>query len=94
MPVARSLASEASYASPESTELAVVREREYPREGADSYDAVPDSAILYSHKSAPSALARDPLYVTGDPDGALPEVASPASPKGEQEPEPRQGAPS
>ncbi len=44
---------------------------EYPREGADSYDAVPDSAFLYSTTSSPSHLALDPLYVVGDPDAVV-----------------------
>jgi sec-independent protein translocase protein TatB len=59
-------------------EVTVVREREYPRDGADSYDAVPDSAILYAHQSSPSPLARDPLYVTGDADGVIPESVTSA----------------
>jgi sec-independent protein translocase protein TatB len=55
--------------------LEVVREREYPREGADSYGAVPDTAILYSRGAVASPLATDALYVTGDPDGPLPPAA-------------------
>ncbi len=53
-------------------DLGIVREREYPREGSDSYGAIPDSALLYAGTQTPSALARDPLYVTGDPDAILP----------------------
>jgi sec-independent protein translocase protein TatB len=52
-------------------EVVVVREREYPREGADSYDATPDTAILYAKSPSPSSLARDPLYVKGDESAVL-----------------------
>jgi sec-independent protein translocase protein TatB len=48
-------------------------QREYPREGADGYMALPDTAILYVETFPKSKLARDPLYVLGDPDGKLPE---------------------
>jgi sec-independent protein translocase protein TatB len=56
-------------------EFTVNREREYPREGADAYGALPDTAILYSGSSgssSPSPLARDPLYVLGDADAVVP----------------------
>jgi sec-independent protein translocase protein TatB len=59
--------------SPSEAEPAAAREKEYPRDGADSYGAVPDTASLYVAASSPSPLARDPLYVTGDPSGVLPE---------------------
>jgi sec-independent protein translocase protein TatB len=63
-------------------EVAIVREREYPREGADSYGALPDTAILYSREAIASPLARDPLYVVGDADAPVPppEPASPETP--------------
>lgn len=51
----------------------VVRDREYPRDGADSYGALPDNAIVYAEGLARSPLARDPLYVLGDPNGVVPE---------------------
>jgi sec-independent protein translocase protein TatB len=57
---------------PETGDFVVVREREYPTEGADSYSAIPDTAIVYAKGLPVSPLARDPLYVTGDPDGVLP----------------------
>ena len=41
----------------------VVRDREYPRDGADSYGALPDNAIVYAEGLPKSKLARDPLYV-------------------------------
>jgi len=45
---------------------------EYPVEGPDNYGAVPDGAGVYADEPVPSALARDPLYVTGDPKAILP----------------------
>ncbi|MDB4945469.1 MAG: Twin-arginine translocation protein TatB [Labilithrix sp.] len=51
----------------------VVRDREYPRDGADAYGALPDNAIVYADGLPKAPLARDPLYVLGDPDGIVPE---------------------
>ena len=56
-------------------EISVVREREYPREGADSYGALPDTAILYAREAIASPLAQDSLYVMGD--ATLPIVPAP-----------------
>ena len=42
------------------------REREYPREGADSYGALPDTAIVYEGSLAASELAADALYTRGE----------------------------
>jgi sec-independent protein translocase protein TatB len=53
-------------------DLVVHREREYPREGADSYKALPDTALVYANTLPASPLARDPLYRTGDPEGVVP----------------------
>jgi sec-independent protein translocase protein TatB len=52
----------------------VVRDREYPREGADGYGygAIPDNAIFYTENPPKGPLARDPLYVAGDADAELP----------------------
>jgi sec-independent protein translocase protein TatB len=52
----------------------VVRDREYPREGADGYGygAIPDNAIFYTENAPKGPLARDPLYVAGDADAELP----------------------
>lgn len=50
----------------------VVREREYPRDGADSFGALPDNAIVYVEGLPRSALGNDPLYRTGDPNGEIP----------------------
>jgi sec-independent protein translocase protein TatB len=55
----------------------VVRDREYPRDGADSYGALPDNAIVYAEGLPKSKLARDPLYMLGDPDGVVPEPEPP-----------------
>lgn len=55
----------------------VVRTREYPREGADAYDALPDNAIVYVDTLPKSTLARDPLYVVGDADAELPPEPEP-----------------
>src|SRR3954463_5434323 len=55
----------------------VVRDREYPRDGADSYGALPDNAIVYAEGLPKSKLARDPLYMTGDPNGVVPEPPPP-----------------
>ena len=46
--------------------VSVVREREYPREGPDSYGATPDTAVLYAKEPVPSPFASDTLYVTGE----------------------------
>ncbi len=43
----------------------IAREREYPREGADSYGALPDTALVYTDFPT-SALADDALYATGE----------------------------
>jgi sec-independent protein translocase protein TatB len=74
---------------PMSDELVVHREREYPREGADSYRALPDTALVYAGTLPASPLARDPLYRTGDPDGVVPEDPSPTI-----DPSPRESGPS
>lgn len=58
--------------------IEVLRAREYPNEGADSYDALPESAPVYDGGLAPSPLADDPLYARGeDADPPEPPAASP-----------------
>lgn len=57
---------------PEYGEIDVPREREYPQGGADALGALPENAFVYAGASAPSALARDPLYVLGDERGIVP----------------------
>jgi sec-independent protein translocase protein TatB len=44
----------------------VPREREYPREGADSYGALPDTAVIDEASLPASPLAEDPLYARGE----------------------------
>jgi sec-independent protein translocase protein TatB len=55
----------------------VVRDREYPRDGADAYGALPDNAIVYADGLPKSPLARDPLYLLGDADAVLPPAPIP-----------------
>jgi sec-independent protein translocase protein TatB len=62
-------------------EVNVVRDREYPRGCADTYEALPDTAILYEDTSARGPLARDPLYVLGDASAELPPEPAAASPE-------------
>jgi sec-independent protein translocase protein TatB len=64
-------------------DVTIVREREYPREGADSYGAILDTAIVYARGLPASRLAKDALYVVGDADAPLP----PPEPEPEREPE-------
>jgi len=59
--------------SPYRDDFFVVRDREYPRDGADAYGALPDNAIVYAEGLPRSKLASDPLYMLGDPDGVVPE---------------------
>jgi sec-independent protein translocase protein TatB len=51
---------------------------EYPREGVDSYGALPDDAAVYGGAFPASALADDPLYARGEDDAAAPS-ASPSA---------------
>lgn len=51
--------------------------REYPADGPDNYGALPDTAVVYGDAPVASEFAHDALYVTGDPNGALPEPALP-----------------
>jgi sec-independent protein translocase protein TatB len=62
-------------------DLIVDREREYPREGADSYGALPDTAVVYAETFPSSPLADDPLYTRGE------DVAAPAVPLAAREAE-------
>jgi sec-independent protein translocase protein TatB len=53
-------------------DIQIHRDREYPREGADSYRALADTAMIYAQTLPPSPLARDPLYMGGAADAVLP----------------------
>ncbi len=55
------------------SEMFVERDRENPREGADSYGALPDTAIVYDNTLPKSPLADDPLYMLGDASAKMPE---------------------
>jgi sec-independent protein translocase protein TatB len=46
--------------------LVVDGQREYPREGPDSYGALPEDSTVYPGELPPSPLADDPLYARGD----------------------------
>jgi sec-independent protein translocase protein TatB len=58
-------------------DLVVERQREYPLEGADAYQALPDTAMVYTDTFPKSPYARDPLYMLGDPDAKMPEEPEP-----------------
>jgi sec-independent protein translocase protein TatB len=51
---------------PEQLPVSVDRHREYPREGADSYGALPEDAAVYDGSFPPSPLAEDALYTRGE----------------------------
>lgn len=55
----------------------IVRDREFPRDGADSYGALPDNAIVYAEGMPKTDHAKSPLYVLGDPNGVIPEEPKP-----------------
>ncbi len=65
------------------------RDREYPREGADGYRALPDTAIVYAEHFPPSPHAKDALYMLGDANAVMPVEA----PRPELEPAPLEAAP-
>jgi sec-independent protein translocase protein TatB len=66
----------------------VVRDREYPRDGCDAYNAIPDNALIYTDTMPKGPLARDPLYLLGDADAELPPELEPAEAKPEESPPP------
>lgn len=89
----------ATYA-PTADPVYIAREREYPREGADSYGALPDTALVYPDTFPKSALFEDALYMTGDANAKLDYVAPPPPPaekapaaSDEADEEPAQGEP-
>jgi hypothetical protein len=49
--------------------VVVDAEREYPVEGADAYDALPDMAVVPESLAA-SPLASDPVYARGEAPGS------------------------
>ena len=52
--------------APPDDPVMVNREHEWPRDGADSYGAMPETAPVYEGLLAPSELASDPLYTRGE----------------------------
>ena len=52
------------------SDMFVERDRENPREGADSYGALSDTAIVYDNTLPKSPLADDPLYMMKKEDNA------------------------
>jgi sec-independent protein translocase protein TatB len=67
------------YASPASHGIhdegfPVNRDRELPREGADSYRALPDTALVYAETLPASPHAKDALYMLGDAGAVMPEA--------------------
>ena len=58
--------------------VAIDREREYPREGADSYGALPDTAIVYAGTLPASPQANDPIYLQDDLPAPSPPSPAPA----------------
>ena len=61
----------------ETTDYAATREREYPRDGADSYRALPDTALAYGNDFPASPFASDPLYAEGDVNAPPRKIAEP-----------------
>jgi sec-independent protein translocase protein TatB len=59
------------------SDMFVERDRENPREGPDSYGALPDTAIVYDNTLPKSPLADDPLYMLGDASAKMPEDNEP-----------------
>ena len=63
----------------------IVRDREFPRDGADSYGALPDNAIVYAEGLPKTDHAKSPLYVVGDPNGVIPEDPKPEEDEEEED---------
>jgi sec-independent protein translocase protein TatB len=74
--------------------VVVEREREFPREGADAYGALPDTAVVYADSFPASRWATDPLYAHGDANYVVPSpepapvapAPAPAGPDNEAKP--------
>jgi len=50
-----------------SADVMIAEEREYPRDGADNYECLPDTSLVYDGTLADGPLAKDALYMMGDP---------------------------
>jgi sec-independent protein translocase protein TatB len=68
---------------PDAVPVAVDRRREYPREGADSYGALPDTATVDEAPLPASPLAADALYTRGE----APQPAPTAEPQAGEAPD-------
>jgi sec-independent protein translocase protein TatB len=58
--------------------LDVARGREFPREGADAYSALPDTAVVYVDALPASGLVDDAVFTCGFPTPAAPHGAQAA----------------
>lgn len=77
----------------DTSDVAVTREREYPRDGADSYRALPDTAFAYGNDFPESVFASDPLYAEGDVNAPPRKIVVPeATPAPSPDPEPEAAA--
>ena len=56
----------------QAVETRALRDREYPRDGADCYGALPDTALVYEGTLPKSDHRKDPLWMLGDKDGIIP----------------------
>ncbi len=56
----------------QAVETRALRDREYPRDGADCFGALPDTALVYEGTLPKSDHRKDPLWVLGDKDGIIP----------------------
>lgn len=76
--------------------VVIEREREFPREGADAYGALPDTAVVYADSFPASRWAADPLYAHGDanfvPSPEPATVAAPATVGPDPQPKPAETA--
>lgn len=70
----------------ESASLDVDRDREQPREGPDTGNALPDTAFVYAPSFPRSKWADDPVWVLGDPNGVVPKPEPAADSPIETEP--------
>ncbi len=64
----------------EDAQISVDRDREQPREGPDTANALPDTAFVYVESFPRSKWADDPVWVLGDPNGVVPKHEPPPAP--------------
>ncbi len=73
-------------------DVLIAEEREYPRDGADNYECLPDTALVYDGTLADGPLANNAFYMMGDanleiPKRVLPEGHGPDAESGVDAPE-------